>query len=60
MFQLMMSPVCYFWKTAKTAVLKLFVSYFFLSTLCIIFLFVQWGRWEGMNKPDLYELISCS
>ena len=26
-FQLMMSPVCYFWKTAKTYVLKLFVSH---------------------------------
>ena len=35
-----MSPVCYFWKTAKTSVLKLFVSHLFvyivynISVLC--------------------------
>ena len=63
MFQLM-SPVCYFWKRAKTSVLKLFVSHIFVYIVYNISVFVQWGGWEGMNKPDLqlnlYDLISWS
>ena len=53
------------WKRAKTCVLKLCVSHFFVYNYCLYyFCFVQWGEWECMNKQDLqlnvYDLISCS
>ena len=50
-------PLHYFWKTANTSVLKLFVSNLFAYTVC----FVQWG---GINKLhlqlNLYAHTSCS
>ena len=53
MVEVMMSSIMLFWKTARNSVLKLFVSNFF-CLYCVYYLcFVQWGRWEVMNKPQL-------
>ena len=65
MVKLMMSPIMLLLETAKTSVLKLFVSHLFVYIeYNHDFCFVQWGGWEGTNKADLqldlYDLISCS
>ena len=37
-------PLYFFWKMAKTCVLKLLVSHFYILCACIIFLFCAMGR----------------
>ena len=64
MVQLMMSTNMLFLENGQDLCLETICKPPFCKYCVQYFCFVQWGGWEGMNKPDLqlnlYDLISCS
>ena len=59
-------PLCYLRKTAKTSVLKLFLSNLFVYTVFNILCFVQWGKWgishtySWICMTNKLQLLGCS